>query len=68
MLLIFFSKINFYENVRRFVGPDFGPNCLQRLSEDDMSNDLTDSVECKTGFCYYDQQAKRYAKGDFSIN
>ena len=22
---------------RRFVGPDFGPNCLQRLSEDDKS-------------------------------
>ena len=25
------------DQVRRFVGPDLGPNCLQRLSADDTS-------------------------------
>ena len=46
-LLIFF-KINFFEissesnsldpdQARRFVGPDLGPNCLQRLSADDKN-------------------------------
>ena len=45
-LLIFF-KINFFlkknqeylrtdpDQARHFVGPDLGPNCLQRLSTDD---------------------------------
>ena len=25
------------DQARRFVGPDLGPNCLQRLSADDIS-------------------------------
>ena len=44
-LLIFF-KANFFENffqdcqqsVKHFVGPDLGPNCLQRLSGDDKNH------------------------------
>ena len=46
----FFQKIiqEQYQSVRRldpdqdrsFVGPDLGPNCLQRLSEDDSLFDL----------------------------
>ena len=48
-----FFKINFFEKffqntirvsssldqvqAQRYVGPDLGPNCLQRLSEDDTS-------------------------------
>ena len=43
-LLIFF-KINFFEkffqeyhlSFKRFVGPDLGLNCLQKLSTDDIS-------------------------------
>ena len=51
-LLIFFSKSSFLKNslrntikvtdsldqdhARCFVGPDLGPNCLQRLSADDI--------------------------------
>ena len=37
-----FSKLTFkkifqeqYQSVKRSVGPDLGPNCLQRLSADD---------------------------------
>ena len=52
-LLIFFSKSTFSKNyfrntirvsnsldtdqIRRFVGPNLGPNCLQRLTADDIS-------------------------------
>ena len=52
-LLIFFSKSSFSKNyfrntirvsnsldpdqARHFVGPDLGPNCLQRLSADNTS-------------------------------
>ena len=25
------------DQARRFIGPDLGPNCLQRLSADDIS-------------------------------
>ena len=51
--LLIFSNINFLKNyfrntirvsnsldpdqARRFVGPDLGPNCLQRLSAEDAS-------------------------------
>ena len=53
-LLIFFSKSTFSKNyfrntvrmsnsldpdqARHFVGPDLGPNCLQKLSADDISS------------------------------
>ena len=41
----FFLKINFFkkifqeyhQSIKHFVGPDLGPNCLQRLSADDKS-------------------------------
>ena len=52
-LLLIFSKIHFLKKIfnktirdpnsldpdqaRRFVGPDLGPNCLQRISADDIS-------------------------------
>ena len=52
-LLIFFFKINFFEKLfqehlrvsnsldtdqaRHLVGPDLGPNCLQRILTDDTS-------------------------------
>ena len=55
-LLQTFSKINFPKNSsgntirvpnsldsdqdRHYVGPDLGPNCLQRLSTDDTENEL----------------------------
>ena len=54
---LFFSK-NYFRNItrasnsldpdqaRRFVGPDLGPNCLQRLSADDTSRQRVD-----IGFC-----------------
>ena len=51
---VFFSKLTFSKNYfrnnirvsngldpdqdRHFVGPDLGPNCLQRLSADDKSH------------------------------
>ena len=51
-LLIFFFKNNFYkifqeyhQSVKQFgsrsgfVGPDLGPNCLQRLSADDIGRE-----------------------------
>ena len=36
-LLIFFFLLNLFEKFfqEHFVGPDLGPNCLQRLSADD---------------------------------
>ena len=48
LLLLFYSKISFGnisrvsssldpDHAQRFVGPDLGPNCLQRLSADDTS-------------------------------
>ena len=42
-LIFFFSKLTFYINsfrhsirVSNYVGPDLGPNCLQRLSVDNL--------------------------------
>ena len=61
--LIFF-KINFLKNscrstvrvsnsldpdqVQHFVGPNLGPNCLQRLSADDTRQRVFDHSECRT--------------------
>ena len=34
------------DQARHFVGPDLGPNCLQRLSADDKSLHYRDRVHC----------------------
>ena len=46
-LLLFFYKINIRvsnsldtDQARHFVGPDLGPNCLQRFSADDAADSL----------------------------
>ena len=33
------------DQARHFVGPDLGPNCLQRLSSDDTSRQRVKCVE-----------------------
>ena len=59
-LLLIFLKINFFEKLFRntirvsnslgpdpaghFVGPDLGPNCLQRLSADDNSRQIVHDI------------------------
>ena len=37
--IIFFEKFfqEYHQSVKHFVGPDLGPNCLQRLSADHTS-------------------------------
>ena len=61
-LLIFYSKSPFSKNssrhlirvpisldpdqARHFVGPDLGPNCLQKLSADDTSKQTLGKVNC----------------------
>ena len=36
------------DQARHFVGPDLGPNCLQRLSADDISRASGQRVKYKT--------------------
>ena len=36
------------DQARHFVGPDLGPNCLQRLSTDDTSN-FKELMKLETG-------------------
>ena len=36
------------DQARRFVGPDLGPNCLQRLSADDTRQRVFGHSECRT--------------------
>ena len=34
------------DQVRLYVGPDLGPNCLQSLSADDTSRQIEEKVQC----------------------
>ena len=41
------------EKARHFVGPDLGPNCLQRLSADDSSRERVYSVSALIWACAF---------------
>ena len=40
------------DQARRFVGPDLGPNCLQRLSADDTSRQRVNKQNPRLAFSY----------------
>ena len=46
---------------RHSVGPDLGPNCLQRLSADDKSRCKRGQVMRDPALCFYDQLAELHS-------
>ena len=64
VVCLFFSKLTFSKNsfrntirmsnsldpdrARHFVGPDLGPNCLQRISTDDTSRQSVEATVYRT--------------------